>query len=132
MSQKETTQNSGGHAPGFDKYPGYTVTQEPVGEEVVVRVGDAELCRTRDAIWLQESKHKPALYLPRKDVPAALLEDTATSTYCPFKGTASYHSALGVTDVLWYYPQPYVEVDYLVGYVGLYQDRVSSITVGGV
>ena len=81
---------------------------------------------------VQESKHKPALYLPRADVPAALLEDSATSTYCPFKGTASYHSALGVSDVLWYYPEPYVEVDYLVDYVGLYQDRVSSITFGGV
>lgn len=119
---------SGNKAPGFDKYPGYTVTQERVEQEVVVTVGATELCRTRDAIWLQESKHQPALYLPRKDVPAALLQDTATSTYCPFKGTASYHSALGVTDVLWYYPEPFDEVDYLVDYVGLYQDRVSAIT----
>ncbi len=127
-----TQQNRAKHAPGFDEYPGYTVTREPISEEVVVRVGEVELCRSSDAIWVQESKHKPALYLPRADVPAALLEDSATSTYCPFKGTASYHSALGVSDVLWYYPEPYVEVDYLVDYVGLYQDRVSSITFGGV
>jgi len=125
-------QSSAGHAPGFDKYPGYTVTRQPVDDEVVVRIAEVELCRSSDAIWLQESKHKPALYLPRKDVPARLLENSATSTYCPFKGTASYHSALGVTDVVWYYPKPYVEVDYLADYVGLYQDRVSSITFGGV
>jgi len=124
--------NSPGRAPGFDKYPGYSVTREPVSDEVVVCIGEVELCRSKDAIWLQESKHKPALYLPRKDVPAQLLDNSATSTYCPFKGTASYHSALGVSDVLWYYPEPYVEVDYLADYLGLYQDRVSSITFGGV
>ncbi len=118
-------------APGFDKYPGYTVTREIIAQEVVVSVGDTELCRTRGAIWLQESKHKPALYLPRQDIPAALLVNTDTSTYCPFKGTASYHSVAGVADVLWYYPEPYVEVDYLVDYVGLYQDRADAITIDG-
>ena len=124
-------QTSDNKAPGFDKYPGYTITHKAIDQEVVVMVGDIALCRTSDAIWLQESKHKPALYLPRKDVPVVLLEDTDTSTYCPFKGTASYHSAAGVTDVLWYYPEPYDEVDYLIDYLGLYQERVSAITLDG-
>lgn len=127
----KTGANTNGKAPGFDKYPGYTISREAILDEVRVMMGDTEVCRTRDAIWLQESKHRPALYLPRKDVPVALLEASATQTYCPFKGTASYHSVVGVEDVLWYYPEPYVEVDYLVDYVGLYQDRVSAITVDG-
>ena len=123
-----TAENTG---PGFAKYPGYTVTREAIAHEVLVKVGDTELCRTRGAIWLQESKHKPALYLPRADVAESLLDDSDTNTYCPFKGTASYLSGVGVTDVLWYYPEPYDEVGYLIDYVGLYQDRVSSITLDG-
>jgi uncharacterized protein (DUF427 family) len=49
-------------------------------------------------------------YFPREAVNAALLADSATTTHCPWKGTAHYHSvtAGGATnqDAAWYYPEP--------------------------
>ena len=49
-------------------------------------------------------------YFPRDAVRANLLDDSATTTVCPWKGTAHYHS-LRVDgevnrDAAWYYPEP--------------------------
>ncbi|MXO58212.1 DUF427 domain-containing protein [Altererythrobacter salegens] len=49
-------------------------------------------------------------YFPRADVDMALLADSATTTVCPWKGTAHYFSIdLGEArnaDAAWYYPDP--------------------------
>jgi len=49
-------------------------------------------------------------YFPRSAVNADLLSDSKTTTICPWKGTAHYHSitAGGATnaDAAWYYPEP--------------------------
>ncbi|WP_068074599.1 DUF427 domain-containing protein [Novosphingobium lentum] len=49
-------------------------------------------------------------YFPADAVNAALLRPSATTTVCPWKGTAHYHS-LNVDgaenrDAAWYYPDP--------------------------
>ncbi len=49
-------------------------------------------------------------YFPRSSVRADVLRDSATTSVCPWKGTASYHS-LEVdgqvnADAAWYYPAP--------------------------
>lgn len=49
-------------------------------------------------------------YFPRASVDASVLGDSATTSVCPWKGTASYHSVSvdGQTnpDAAWYYPEP--------------------------
>jgi uncharacterized protein (DUF427 family) len=49
-------------------------------------------------------------YFPRSDVRADALTDSATTSVCPWKGTAHYHSLVvnGQTnaDAAWYYPDP--------------------------
>ena len=49
-------------------------------------------------------------YFPRGDVDAAVLSDSATTSRCPWKGEASYHSiTVGGEinrDAAWYYPDP--------------------------
>ena len=59
-----------------------------------------------DATVVVEGNH----YFPRAAVDAALLSDSATTSFCPWKGTALYHH---VTvdgrvneDAAWYYPDP--------------------------
>lgn len=49
-------------------------------------------------------------YFPRESVRADLLEDSPTTSVCPWKGTASYHH-LRVDgelnrDAVWYYAEP--------------------------
>jgi uncharacterized protein (DUF427 family) len=49
-------------------------------------------------------------YFPRASVDASLLTDSKTTSGCPWKGTAHYHSitAGGAEnrDAAWYYPDP--------------------------
>ena len=59
-----------------------------------------------DATVVVEGNH----YFPAESVDAALLRPSATTSGCPWKGTAHYHS-LSVDgqenrDAAWYYPEP--------------------------
>lgn len=49
-------------------------------------------------------------YFPRDAVEGGVLEDSATTSFCPWKGTAHYYSitAGGAVnrDAAWYYPDP--------------------------
>jgi uncharacterized protein (DUF427 family) len=49
-------------------------------------------------------------YFPRSAVNAAFLADSATTSGCPWKGTAHYHNVVvdcAVNrDAAWYYPEP--------------------------
>jgi uncharacterized protein (DUF427 family) len=49
-------------------------------------------------------------YFPRANVAAGVLSDSATTSVCPWKGTAHYHTvnAGGADnrDAAWYYPDP--------------------------
>jgi len=54
-------------------------------------------------------------YFPRADVDPSVLEKSATTTVCPWKGTAHYYT-LDVDgarneDAAWYYPEPKPEAD---------------------
>jgi uncharacterized protein (DUF427 family) len=49
-------------------------------------------------------------YFPRSSVVAGVLTDSDTTSVCPWKGTARYHSVVVDgevnTDAAWYYPEP--------------------------
>lgn len=49
-------------------------------------------------------------YFPRAAVDAAVLADSATTSFCPWKGTASYHHVTVAgqvnEDAAWYYADP--------------------------
>lgn len=59
-----------------------------------------------DATVVVEGNH----YFPREAVDPAVLKASATTTVCPWKGTAHYHSIVvngaSNTDAAWYYPEP--------------------------
>src|SRR5258707_15766441 len=59
---------------------------------VVVKVGGKTIAETRDALTLREASYSAVHYIPRRDVDMAALTRSAHTTYCPFKGDASYYS----------------------------------------
>ena len=54
-------------------------------------------------------------YFPRHSVRADLLADSATTTICPWKGTASYHhlrvDGAENSNAAWYYPDPKLKAE---------------------
>jgi len=111
----------------------HPITIEPMPGRVVVEVGGTVVADSRSALTLRESTYPPVQYIPMSDVEQSLIEPTDTSTYCPFKGDASYYSvtpsgAEPVTDAIWTYADPHPAVAEIAGHVAFYPDR-ARVTV---
>lgn len=112
--------------------PDHPITIERNSSRVVVTLAGKVIADTVDALTLREASYPPVHYIPRKDVDMAALERTQHSTYCPYKGNASYYSipAGGERSVnaIWTYEEPHGAVAAIREYVAFYPDRVDSIT----
>jgi len=121
-------------APGFDQYPNHRVTATQSPRHVRALVGDLLIADSRAAFLVEESRHDPVWYSPPDDVDFSLLTPTETTTYCPFKGYASYWTVDAPGDrrenAVWAYLQPYDECRALAGYLAFYPDQV-RIEVAG-
>ena len=79
---------------------------------------------SRRAKLLHEAGHLPVYYFPREDVRWERLEESDHTTYCPFKGNASYWSVrVGervAENAVWGYPQPIESCPPIAGYLAFY------------
>ena len=116
-------------APGFEKHPNYEVQIDPRSERIRILAGDSVLLDTSKPLLVTETKHHPVWYLPLADADQSLLQSTDHSTYCPFKGNASYYSIVTadqkLENAVWSYQDPYMECLPLKEYLSFYTDRVS-------
>jgi uncharacterized protein (DUF427 family) len=116
------------HLQPTDSHP---ITVTPTGRHVTVRVNGEVVAETDNAQTLQESTYPPVHYIPFTDVDSELLQRTDTSTYCPFKGDASYYSVVTpggtVDDAIWTYEQPYDAVSTIAGHVAFYPEKAEII-----
>ncbi len=106
----------------------HPITISPTRGRVRVRVNGEIVADTDAALGLKESTLPVVQYIPFSDVVQDLLTRTDSSTYCPYKGEASYYSvttAAGdtVDDVIWTYEQPYNAVAAIAGHVAFYPDK---------
>ena len=99
---------------------------------MIVSAAGAILADTRSALVLREANYPPVHYIPREDADMAALACSATQSYCPYKGKASYFgiAALGErgADAVWSYEEPYDAVAPIHAHLAFYPDRV-TITV---
>jgi uncharacterized protein (DUF427 family) len=115
------------------KTPGrdHPITVERNPSRVVVTLGGKVIADTTDALTLREAGYRPVHYIPRKDVDMAALTRSQHSTYCPYKGDASYYSipAGGARSVnaIWTYEDPYEAVAAIRDHLAFYPDRVDTI-----
>jgi uncharacterized protein (DUF427 family) len=119
--------------PVLEPTAAHPITVAPTAGHVTVRINGELVADSRGALTLQESTYPAVQYIPISDVDEKLLVRTDTSTYCPYKGDASYYSvatAAGATveDVIWVYEQPYPSVAPIAGHLAFYPDR-AEITV---
>jgi uncharacterized protein (DUF427 family) len=112
---------------------GHPMTLAMTGVRVVVRSGGRVIADTRRAVTVGEAKYAPVHYIPREDVDMTLLEATEHTSYCPYKGEASYFSIKGEgergVNAVWTYVEAFPTVGPIAGHVAFYPDRVDSIEV---
>ncbi|MGU3502671.1 DUF427 domain-containing protein [Mycobacterium sp. C31M] len=101
----------------------HPITITPTGQRVTVTVGGVTIAQTDDALTLQEANYPAVQYIPLADVDSSVLACSATSTYCPYKGDATYYHVNDVQDVIWTYQQPYPAVAQIAGHVAFYPDK---------
>jgi uncharacterized protein (DUF427 family) len=113
--------------------PDHPIATEPHEGTVRVTWKGQVVAETRHAVKLEEAGYPPVYYIPRKDLRSELLRPSETSTYCPYKGEASYLSLASGTDVtpdaMWSYEAPYEAVAAIAGHVAFYPNRVDRIEV---
>ncbi len=106
-----------------------TITKNP--KRVVVTLGGKTVADTKGALILKEASYPAVQYIPREDADMALLSRTDHSTYCPYKGDASYYSIPSggerSKNAVWSYEHTHDAMAQIKDYLAFYPDRVDSI-----
>ena len=115
--------------------PDHQITIAPSTDRVVVRSGETTIADSQSTLVLRETNYAPVRYIPLADVDRSLLRRSDLSTYCPYKGDASYYSIIADeergADAVWFYEQPYAAVAEIKDHVAFYPNRV-DVTISAV
>lgn len=109
----------------------HPITIGPASKRVVVTVGDSAIADTVKALTLREANYPAVQYVPRDDADMSALVRSETTSYCPYKGEASYFNVSSggkvSVDAVWTYEAPHEAVAQIKGYLAFYPDRVDEI-----
>lgn len=93
--------------------PYHRVDCRPTKRRLRVSINDTTLVDTDDTVIVFETALEPRLYVDPEHVRTDLLKPTTTTSYCNYKGYATYWAAVVgddvIEDVAWAYPDPYPE-----------------------
>ena len=115
---------------GFATHPDYHVGFEPCGKRLRVMFAGETIADSTDTQLLLETRHMPIYYFPRDDVRMDLLTSTDHTSFCPFKGDASYWTiAVGdkrAENAVWSYEDPFAETRQIKDYVAFYWGQMDA------
>ena len=113
--------------------PDHPITIAPAAGRAVVTLAGQVIADSRNALSLREANYPMVLYVPRADVDMAALNRTDHTTWCPYKGEASYYSVATAdaraTNAVWSYETPHDAVAPIKDHLAFYPDRVDAITL---
>ena len=119
------------------KIPGsdHPITLVREMSRAVIRAAGRQIGETGDVLTLHEATYAPVHYVPRGDLDMNLLTRTATRTFCPYKGEASYFTlAVGDEvhpDAAWSYETPYPALVRIAGYIAFLPGHTGVIARAG-
>jgi uncharacterized protein (DUF427 family) len=124
-------------SPGHLKWPEHKVLETPIGQRVTVELDGQVLADSSNAIRVDEDGSPTRYYFPRGDVSMDKLQRTATTSQCPFKGTAHYFTlsmdggdkSSKLEDAVWTYEEPFDEHRALKDRLAFYDDKYRNIHV---
>ena len=96
------------------------------GRLVEVRDGRAGVATSSRTYKVMETASPPTFYIPRDDVNFDLLVPVGDTTYCEWKGTATYWALTHnpTEPVGWCYERPRPRFEIIKGYLAFYPGRV--------
>lgn len=92
------------------------------------------VAETTRALRVLETSQPPAFYLPPADVDRSLLRPAALSTWCEWKGAASYadlvHGDEVVAEAAWWYAEPTAGFEPLRDHLAFYAQKLDCFVDG--
>jgi uncharacterized protein (DUF427 family) len=111
--------------------PYHRVDCRPTKRRLRVSAADTVLVDTDDTVILFETALEPRLYVHPSHVRTELLRPTATTSYCNYKGVATYFAAVVadtvIEDVAWSYPEPLAESLAIQGFLSFDAARADVV-----
>lgn len=106
---------------------------EDVNKHIRIIFNNQLIADTHRSKRLLETSHPPNYYIPLDDIKTEYLVQTTHSSYCEWKGRASYYT-LRVGDrvaenVAWYYPKISPNYKEIEGYVSFYPGPMDACYV---
>jgi uncharacterized protein (DUF427 family) len=115
--------------------PDHPISIEANPSRVVVKVGGKIIADTSAALTLREASYQPVQYIPRRDVDMTAFTRSEHTSYCPYKGDASYYDIPAGGDrsrnAVWTYEDPFEAMAQIKDYVAFYPDRVDETSLTG-
>ena len=107
---------------------------EPVSSHIEVTHAGVTLVSTNASVRVLETSHPPTYYLPITDFVEGVVVPVDGTTFCEFKGVASYFDIVvgdqRIERVAWTYDNPSPGFESLAGKVAMYASRVDECRVG--
>jgi uncharacterized protein (DUF427 family) len=111
--------------------PDHPIEIQSNPSRVVVTVGGKVIADTAEALTLSEAGYAAVQYIPQRDVDMTALARSDHTTYCPYKGEASYFSIpVGgerSTNAVWTYETPFPTMAAIKDHLAFYPDRIDEI-----
>jgi uncharacterized protein (DUF427 family) len=89
---------------------------------------------TNRAVRILETASPPTYYLPREDIQTEFLRPATGSSFCEWKGQASYFHVLSgnklIEQAAWSYEQPLAAFTGITGHISFYPGRVDCYVDG--
>jgi uncharacterized protein (DUF427 family) len=108
---------------------------EPTSVSLEVWLGGVLVAASDRSLRVLETSHPPAYYLPVDDFAPGALRATAGTSWCEFKGEATYFDIHGADAVApraaWTYPRPSPGFEAIAGLVAVMPGAMDRCTVDG-
>jgi uncharacterized protein (DUF427 family) len=102
-------------------------------KQIRVVFNNLEIACTRGAYRVLETSHPPVYYIPLEDITPGVLVASQRSSFCEYKGMASYWTVkVGdrmAVDAAWSYPSPSANFMPIKGYIAFYPGRMEACYV---
>ena len=107
---------------------------ERSSDQVEVVFAGETIAVTLASLRVLETSHPPVYYLPPDSIVPGCLVPSGRTSWCEFKGLATYrtvvHKKQSSVDAAWVYEEPSPGYEELAGYVAFYPAKVEMCVVG--
>ena len=108
---------------------------EETNKHIQVILNGVIIADTHRAKRVLETSHPPVYYIPPEDVKMEYFTPTSHTTFCEWKGAASYYTIKvenkTVVNGAWYYRQPAKGYESITNHLAFYPSRMDSCYVNG-